>query len=826
MPRTTRATKAVTPETTQPAEAPVRPRKRSRSKTGRELKAANGDLRAQRTLPLLPIRDQVYFPHMIFPLLVGREKSVRALDEAIKHERHIVLVAQKHVNTEEPDPEDLYTVGIAAEIMQHLRVPDGTVRVMLEGIERVKILSYVQDSPFYRVVVEPMATEERKDLEIEALMRGVTNQFEQIVNIGRNIAPEALINVVNTDEPGRLSDTITPYLHQLRVETKQEILETLDVRERLEKLSVVLKKEAEILEIQKNIRSRVEKEMGDTQREFILREQMKAIQQELGERDERSSEIEEYKEKIKAAAMPEAVEERATKELDRLEKMPYAAPEGVVIRTYLDWMTSLPWSVSSEDRLDIDEAAKVLDEDHYGLRKVKDRILEFLAVRKLVGQGMKGPILCFVGPPGVGKTSLGKSIARSMGRKFIRMSLGGVRDEAEIRGHRRTYIGSMPGRIIQGIKNAGSNNPVFMLDEIDKLGMDFRGDPSAALLEALDPEQNGEFSDHYLEAAFNLRDTMFITTANLLDPIPAALRDRMEIISFAGYTEEEKLAIAQQFLVPKQTKEHGLQEGLLIISADALRRIIREYTREAGVRNLEREIATLCRKVARHVASGKNELTTIEAGNLPDYLGQRRFHYGTMEEYDEVGAATGLVYTEVGGDTVTVEVSLMRGHEGRLVLTGQLGDVMKESAQAALTYIRSRAKELDIDEDFYKKTDIHVHVPAGATPKDGPSAGITIATALASALSKRAIRKDVAMTGEITLRGRVLPVGGVKEKVLAAHRAGIRTVILPDENRKDLEDVPDKVREEMRFEHVRDVGEVLKIALLEKPANGKKSKEG
>ena len=850
-----------------PTEKPTRARRTRKDRDGLEAallqSVAEGTsdiVTLPRTLPLLPIRDQVYFPHMIFPLLVGREKSVRALDEAIRHERHIVLVAQRAVNTEEPEPDDLYTIGIAAEIMQHLRVPDGTVRVMLEGIERVRILKYAQDAPFYRVVIEPIPTLEYKDLEIEALMRGVTNQFEQIVNVGRNIAPEALINVVNTEEPGRLADTIAPYLHQLRVETKQEILETQDVRLRLDKLSVVLKKEWEILEIQKNIRSRVEKEMGDTQREFILREQMKAIQQELGERDERGSEIEEYREKIKAAAMPEIAEERAVKEVERLEKMPYAAPEGTVIRTYLDWLTSMPWSKSTEESLHIDEAETVLNEDHYGLKKVKERILEFLAVRQLVGSGMKGPILCFVGPPGVGKTSLGKSIARALNRKFIRISLGGVRDEAEIRGHRRTYIGALPGRILQGIKQAGSKNPVFMLDEIDKLGMDFRGDPSAALLEALDPEQNGEFSDHYLEVPFNLRDTMFITTANLLDPIPSALRDRMEVISFAGYTEEEKLAIAQQFLVPKQVREHGLirpnkaakttkatraakaaeakrqrpndlttqrpndpttlLQPLLTITADAVRRLIREYTREAGVRNLEREIGTLCRKIAREVAAGRAEPTTISSEDVPHFLGQPRYHYGLMEEQDEIAAATGLVYTEFGGDIITVEVSLVRGQDGKLTLTGQLGDVMKESAQAAMTYIRSRAKELELDEEFYKGLEVHVHVPAGAIPKDGPSAGITIASAIASALTKRPVRKDVAMTGEITLRGRVLPIGGVKEKVLAAHRAGIKTVILPEENRKDLEDVPDIARENLCFEFVSRVDEVFKIALLEK--NGKK----
>ncbi len=808
MPRASRQSKPAPPPTATRRPEPAAEEEASRPE-------APKGLGTPRALPLLPIRDQVYFPHMIFPLLVGREKSVRALDEAIANQRHIVLVAQKHINTEEPDPGDLYSVGIAAEIMQILRVPDGTVRVMLEGVERVRILKFLQEAPFYRVQVQPLPTEEHKNIEVEALMRGVTVQFEQIVNLGRTIAPEAIINVVNTDEPGRLADTITPYLQQLRVETKQDILETLDVCERLEKLSVVLRKELEILEIQKNIRSRVEKEMGETQREFILREQMKAIQQELGERDERSSEVDEYREKIEAAKMAPAAAERAGKELERLEKMPFAAPEGSVIRTYLDWLVSLPWSVQSEESLDVDEAAGVLDEDHYGLQKVKERIIEFLAVRRLAGP-TKGPILCFAGPPGVGKTSIGKSIARALGRKFVRVSLGGVRDEAEIRGHRRTYIGALPGRIIQGVKQAGTRNPVFMLDEIDKLGMDFRGDPSAALLEALDPEQNDEFSDHYLEVAFNLRDVMFITTANVLDPIPAALRDRMEVISFAGYTEDEKLAIGRQFLVPKQIREHGLKPEQLLLTDAALRRLVREYTREAGVRNLEREIANLCRKVARRVAAGDDTPTTIDAEDIASYLGQRRFQYGTMEEKDEVGAATGLVYTEVGGDIVTIEVSLLRGREGRLVLTGQLGDVMKESAQAALSYVRSRALELGIDQDFYRELDVHVHVPAGAIPKDGPSAGITIATAMASALTGRAVRKDVAMTGEITLRGRVLAVGGIKDKVLAAHRAGIRRVILSDENRKDLEDVPENVRAEMTFLHVSQVDQVLQYALLPK----------
>ncbi len=768
-------------------------------------------------IPLLPIRDAVYFPHMVFPLFVGREKSVRALDEAMARQRFILLVAQKQVTTDDPEPEDIYSVGLVAEVMQIMKVPDGTVRVVLEGVERVRIVGYTQTDPYFLAKVETLPSIEEATIEVEALMRSVVSQFEQIVNIGRSIPPEALVNIINISEPGRLADSITPYL-PLRVESKQDILETISAKDRLEKLSILLKKETEILEIQRSIRNRVEKEMGDTQREFILREQMKAIQQELGERDERYGEIEEYRTRIEQAGMPEEVQERANKELDRLEKMPYAAPEGVVVRNYLDWLVSLPWNVNTEDSIDIAESAKVLDADHFGLAKAKERILEFLAVKQLSGQ-MKGPILCFVGPPGVGKTSIGRSIARALGRKFIRVSLGGIRDEAEVRGHRRTYIGSMPGRIIQGIKQSGSNNPVFMLDEIDKVGQDFRGDPSAALLEALDPEQNTAFSDHYLEVPFDLSDVMFITTANVLDTIPAPLRDRMEVIPFAGYIEDEKLQIAQLFLVPKQTKDHGLAPSKIKFEESALRRVIREYTREAGVRNLEREIATICRKVAKEVAEGKKGVTRVTAKKVKEYLGQPKFHYGMAEEKDEVGAATGLAYTEFGGDIISIEVGLMRAESGKLMLTGQLGDVMKESAQAALTYVRSKAESLKIDEDFSNKMDIHIHVPAGSVPKDGPSAGITIATALASALTKRPVKRDVAMTGEITLRGKVLPIGGLKEKVLAAHRAGIRTIIMPKENLKDLEEIPAYVKEELTFKPVEHADEVLKIALQN--GNGK-----
>ncbi|MDR3709724.1 MAG: endopeptidase La [Capsulimonadaceae bacterium] len=789
-----------------------RPRRARRSTAGKPRAAK---LPFPRELPLLPIRDNVYFPSLIFPLFVGREKSVKALEETLETHRHVLLVTQRQIDLEDPEPSDLYEMGTVSEVLQILKVPDGTMRVMLEGISRFRVTKYLQTEPCFKVRGVPVTEDLDKDLEREALMRSCLSQFENIVNNGRNIPPEAILNVMNIEEPGRLADHIAWHLSGLRVETKQELLETLNAKERLDRLGVLLNKEVEIIEVQKNIRSRVEKEMGDNQREFILREQMKAIQQELGERDDRLSEIDEYRQKIEECAMPELVAERATKELGRLEKMPYAAPDGVIVRTYLDWLTTLPWSKASKDKIDIEEAAKTLDADHYGLPKVKERILEFLAIRKLTGT-LKGPILCFVGPPGVGKTSIGRSIARAVGRKFVRISLGGVRDEAEIRGHRRTYVGALPGRIIQGLKTAGTRNPVFMLDEIDKLASDFRGDPSSALLEALDPEQNFEFSDHYLEVPFDLSDVMFITTANLLDPIPPALRDRMEVISFSGYIEDEKAAIARQFLIPKQLKDHGLTAENLDIQESAIHRVIREHTREAGVRNLERELASVCRKVARKVAEGNVARLTVTEDDVQEYLGRKRFHYGIMEEQDQIGAATGLAYTEFGGDVISIEVSLLRGKDGRLTLTGQLGDVMKESAQAALSYVRSKARYLDLPDDFYERTEIHLHVPAGGVPKDGPSAGITIATALASALTGRAVHKDLAMTGEITLRGRVLPIGGLKEKVLAAHRAGIRTVLFPADNLKDVDEIPQNVRDDMELIQVAHMDDVLPLALLER----------
>ena len=767
------------------------------------------------TLPLLPIRNEVYFPHMIFPLLVGREKSVRALEEASDTGRCLVIATQRNAGEEDPGPDDIYSIGIVAEIMQVLRVPDGTVRVMLEGLSRCRILDYVQNDPHYVVVVEKIESEEVKNIQTEALMRSVCSQFEQVVNGGKSIPPEALVNVMNTENPGRLADVITPYLRQLRYEAQQEILETLDVSARLELLAIVLRKEAELLDIQRTIRARVEKEMGDTQREYLLREQLKVIQSELGERDDVVSEVAEFRARIETAGIPEIARERILKEVKRFEKMPPASPEMGIIRTYLDTVLALPWNVKTEDQLDLHAAEAILNADHYGLDKVKERILEFLAVRKLTEGTTKGPILCFQGPPGVGKTSLGRSIAAALGRKFVHVSVGGMKDEAEIRGHRRTYIGALPGHIIHGLKTCGTRNPVFVLDEIDKIGSDFRGDPSSALLEALDPEQNSEFSDHYLEVPFDLSDVLFLTTANLLDPIPPALRDRMEVISFSSYTEDEKLLIAREHLVPRQQKEHGFanREGALTITDGALNRLIGEYTREAGIRSLEREIGALCRKTARKIVDGSAEAVTIDADDLPDYLGKPRFHRNEKEDADQVGAATGLVYTEVGGDIISIEVSLIPSRESRVQLTGRLGEVMKESAQTALSYLKSAADTFSIPAAMLAEHEIHLHVPAGAIPKDGPSAGISICSALLSALTGSKVRHDTALTGEITLRGKVLGVGGIKEKLIAAHRAGIFRIILPEENLPDLDDLPESVRKDLDIHFVSTMAEVVGLIM-------------
>ncbi len=736
---------------------------------------------------------------------------MHALEESMRQGHLVALVTQKEAETADPGPEDIYEIGCVASILQELKLPDGTAKALVEGQHRIRIVEYVQTEPHFLVRIEVIEDEPDADFETQALMRAVVNDFERAADLGKPIPQEVLMAAGAIEEPGRLADFIVFHLN-LKVDEKQEILEAVDTRARLETASVFLKKELEILELGTKIQDRVKESMTKTQREYFLREQLKAIQQELGHLDEVQAEADEYREKIAEANMPEEVEEKAFKELSRLEKMPPAAAETGVIRTYLDWLCGLPWTVESEEKLDLVEAQEILDEDHYGLEKVKERVLEYLAVHKLTDK-MRGPILCFVGPPGVGKTSIGKSIARSLAREFIRMSLGGVRDEAEIRGHRRTYVGALPGRIIQSINQVGTNNPVFMMDEIDKVGMDFRGDPTSALLEVLDPEQNFAFQDHYLEAPFDLANVMFITTANLLDPIPPALRDRMEVIHFPGYTEDEKLHIAEKYLVPKQLKEHGLTPGKLEFTDGALREIVRRYTREAGVRNLERTIAMVCRQVARKVVEGKKNKTRVTERTLHKYLGPPKFSYGLAEEKDEIGAATGLVWTEVGGDVITIEATKMPG-KGNLTMTGHLGDVMRESAQAAVSYIRTRTEQLDIPSDFAEKWDMHIHVPAAAIPKDGPSAGITMATSLASVLTKCPVRRDIAMTGEITLRGRVLPIGGLKEKLLAAHRAGVTTVLIPKENERDLELVPQHVRDDLAIIPVATMDEVLKQALV------------
>ncbi|PKM47155.1 MAG: endopeptidase La [Firmicutes bacterium HGW-Firmicutes-8] len=765
-----------------------------------------------RQLPLLPLRGLLVFPFMIIHLDVGRDKSVKAIEETMIQDRIIFLATQKEAQTDEPSETDIYDIGTVAEVKQLLKLPGGTIRVLVEGLARGRIERYLEHDPHFKVEITEYPETANITPEIEALMRSLVSQFEQYVKMSKRIPPETVVTVVNLEEPGRLGDIIASHL-ALKIEDKQRVLEAVDISRRLEILCEIVAKEMEILELERKISLRVRKQMEKTQKEYYLREQLKAIQKELGEKDERVAEGEEYRDKIAKIKLSKEVAEKALKEVERLEKMPPMAAESGVIRTYLDWLLVLPWNKRTKDRLDINKAEIILNEDHYGLDKVKERILEYLAIRKLAKK-MKGPILCFIGPPGVGKTSLAKSVARALERKFVRMSLGGVRDEAEIRGHRRTYVGALPGRIIQGIRQAGSNNPVFLLDEIDKMSMDFRGDPSSALLEVLDPEQNHTFSDHYIEAAFDLSNVMFITTANTMHPIPRALLDRMEVIYLSGYTEEEKVNIALKYLIPKQMKEHGMKPKMLSISENTVRKIIREYTREAGVRNLERQIAAVCRKSVREIVQGKTKHVKATIQNLEHYLGIPRFRYGTAEKEDEVGIATGLAWTETGGDVLAIEVTAVRG-SGKLTLTGKLGDVMKESAQAGFSYVRSKADELNISQDFYEKYDIHIHVPEGAIPKDGPSAGITMATAIASALTNRQTHRELAMTGEITLRGRVLPIGGVKEKVLAAHRAGIKTVMLPLENKKDLEEIPQKVKSKLEFVFVEHMDEVLARALKE-----------
>lgn len=767
-----------------------------------------------RELPMLPLRGLLVFPYTVIHLDVGRKKSINAIEEAMLGSKEIFLATQKEAQNDDPVEDDIYAVGTIAEIKQILKMPGGTMRVLVEGLCRARVVQYHDSVDYIRVLLEEFRNETtEKNPELEALTRTLVYQFEQYVRMSKKIPPETVATVVTIEEPARLADVIASHL-TLRINEKQAILEALDISARLNALCDILAREMEVLELERKINIRVRKQMEKTQKEYYLREQMKAIQKELGDKDERAAEVEELRVKIKEAQLPPEAYEKVNKELERLERMPAMAAEGVVVRNYLDWVLSLPWSKETRDRLDLDMAEKILDEDHYGLEKPKERILEYLAIRKLAKK-MKGPILCLVGPPGVGKTSLGKSVARSLGRNFVRMSLGGVRDEAEIRGHRRTYIGSMPGQVLQSIKKSGSKNPVFLLDEIDKMTADFRGDPASALLEVLDPEQNNTFTDHYLEIPFDLSKVMFITTANSVYNIPRPLLDRMELIELSSYTEEDKMPIAMDYLIPKQIKEHGLKKKNISFSEDAVRKIIREYTREAGVRNLERQIASICRKVAREVVKDKDLSVKIEVDSIKTYLGTEKFRYGRAENDNQVGVTTGLAWTETGGDILSIEVALIKG-KGKLTLTGKLGDVMKESAQAGLTYVKSKADELGISQDVLENYDIHIHVPEGAIPKDGPSAGITMATSLASAMSGRKVRSDVAMTGEITLRGRVLPIGGLKEKSLAAHRAGIYTIILPAENEKDLEDVPAQIRDKMKFVMVSHMDEVLAEALVPK----------
>ncbi|MGG2086210.1 endopeptidase La [Priestia aryabhattai] len=763
------------------------------------------------TMPLLPLRGLIVYPTMVLHLDVGRDKSVQALEKAMMDDHLVCLVSQKDMGIDEPTKEDLYRTGTLAKIKQMLKLPNGTMRVLVEGLNRVNVTEFEDSEEYFVVHVEKQNEEHQVDVEDKALMRTLLDYFEQYIKLSKKVSVETLSTVSDIEEPGRLADIVASHL-PIKIQLKQEILEITDVKERLNTIISHIQDEQEVLQLEKKIGQRVKKSMERTQKEYYLREQMKAIQKELGDKEGKTGEVATLREKIEASGMTDHVKQVAFKELDRYEKIPATSAESSVIRNYIEWLIALPWTNETEDRLNIHNAEQVLNDEHYGLEKVKERVLEYLAVQQLT-KSLKGPILCLAGPPGVGKTSLARSIATSLDRHFVRVSLGGVRDESEIRGHRRTYVGAMPGRIIQGMKKAGTINPVFLLDEIDKMSNDFRGDPSSALLEVLDPEQNHNFSDHYIEETYDLSKVMFVATANNLATIPGPLRDRMEIIQIAGYTELEKLEIAKRHLLLRQLENHGLQKGNLQIRDDALTAIIRLYTREAGVRNLEREIASICRKAARIVVSGEKKRVVVTAKTLEEFLGKPRFRYGQAETEDQVGVATGLAYTTVGGDTLAIEVSLSPG-KGRLVLTGKLGDVMKESAQAAFSYVRSNAEKLGIDEKFYEKHDIHIHVPEGAVPKDGPSAGITIATALVSALTGKPVRREVGMTGEITLRGRVLPIGGLKEKSLSAHRAGLTKILIPHDNERDIEDIPDSVQEELDIVLVSHVDQVLEHALV------------
>jgi len=761
-------------------------------------------------IAILPLKGGVVYPYAVMPITIGQERSIKLIDDALVKDKTIGIVSVKNTEVEVPSQEDLFSLGCLATILKMMKLPDDHMSVLIQGQSRIRVGEYTQTEPYLKAKIEVIEEQVEKDVKIEAQMVSIKNLFQRAVELSPHIPSEVGIMVMNMDDPRTLADLIASNFN-ISVAEKQEILEIIDIKKRLERVTGILNKELQVLELGSKIQGELKKEMDKNQREYYLREQLKAIQRELGEEDERTVEVNELKEKIKKAEMPQEVNQVAEKELDRLSKMPPSAAEYTVSRTYLDWLIELPWSVVTEDNLDIDEAQKVLEEDHYDLEKVKKRILEYLAVRKLKPD-MKGPILCFAGPPGTGKTSLGKSIARALGRKFIRMSLGGVRDEAEIRGHRRTYVGALPGRIIQGIKKAGSHNPVFMLDEVDKIGADFRGDPSSALLEVLDPEQNFSFSDNYLEVPFDLSHVMFITTANILDTIPPPLRDRMEVLDLTGYTDEEKLMIAKKYLIPRQLDAHGLTSDNLSFEDGAIKAVISGYTREAGLRNLEREIATVCRGVAKEYAQEKKEVVNVSEKMLHSFLGPVKFFSDIAERTSVPGVATGLAWTPTGGDIIFIEATKMKGKKS-LTLTGSLGDVMKESAQAALSYIRSKAKELNIAEDFFEENDIHLHVPAGAIPKDGPSAGVTMYTALSSLLTGKPVRSDIAMTGEITLRGAVLPVGGIKEKVLAAKRAGITKVILPKKNENNLEDVPESIKQGMEFFLVDTMDGVIEKAL-------------
>lgn len=762
-------------------------------------------------VPLLPLRGLLVYPTMVLHLDVGRDKSVQALEKAMVEDHLIFLTTQQDVSLDEPGEEDLFTMGTLTKVKQMLKLPNGTIRVLVEGLNRAEVMEFYDYETHFGAKIKIYEDSDEKDAEHQALMRTLLDYFEQYIKMSKKITGETFSSTSDIEEPGRLADIIASHL-PLKLKEKQEVLETIDMKERLSRVIEIINNEKEVLFLEKKIGQRVKRSMERTQKEYYLREQMKAIQKELGDKEGKTGEIEVLNEKIEEADMPEHIKETALKELDRYEKVPSSSAESSVIRNYIEWLISLPWTKATKDDLNIHKAEKILNRDHHGLEKVKERVLEYLAVQQLT-KSLKGPILCLVGPPGVGKTSLAKSIASSLNRNFVRISLGGVRDESEIRGHRRTYVGAMPGRIIQGMKKAGTINPVFLLDEVDKMSNDFRGDPSAAMLEVLDPEQNHNFSDHYIEETYDLSKVMFVATANNLGSIPGPLRDRMEIISIAGYTEIEKLHIAKDHLLPRQLENHGLLKTQLQVREEALTKIIRYYTREAGVRSLERQLAGICRKTAKIIVSGDKKRVVIAEKNVEEFLGKTMFHYGQAEVENQVGVANGLAYTSVGGDTLQIEVSLSPG-KGKLILTGKLGDVMKESAQAAFSYVRSKTEKLQIDANFHEKYDIHIHVPEGAVPKDGPSAGITIATALISALTNRPIRKEVGMTGEITLRGRVLPIGGLKEKSLAAHRAGLTKIIIPQNNEKDIDDIPESVRKALTFVPVSHVDEVLEHALV------------